>query len=278
MLKRFFTVFFTALLICNALFAYAETQSTPAPVYTGDYEVLSYGSRGNDVIRLQKKLIELGYLEGEADGIYGRDTQDAVSAFQYMHALKRDGIAGIRTLRVLYESETLSTMPPSGRLPTVTAVPTAEPVPAKVTVSYVNQFGQTVYETELSVSATLSVTADLSKLPAGSILKGDSSVTVLYSMGRAYPARVCFRFRSKDVPETIGVPVYYVEINGRERTILYEETVSVHPGECVFVYADAEKVPGYTLISAPSVPVLVTEYGDTVPERADFVFTPDGPD
>ena len=277
MLKRFFTVLITAVLICSALFAYAETQSTPAPVYTGDYEVLSYGSRGNDVIRLQKKLIELGYLKGEADGIYGRDTEKAVGDFQYMHALKRDGIAGIRTLRLLYESETLSTMPPSGYLPTVTAVPTPEPVPALVTVSYINQFGQTVYETELSVSATGTVTADLSKLPAGSILKGDSSVTVLYSMGRAYPARVSFRFRSKEVPETIGVPVYYVVINGRERTILYEETVSVHPGECVFVYADAEKVPGYTLISAPSVPVLVTEYGDTVPERADFVFTPDSP-
>lgn len=272
MVKRLFALFITALLACNALFAYAEEQNTPAPVYTGDYEVLSYGSRGSDVIRLQKKLIALGYLKGEADGIYGRDTEKAVGDFQYMHALKRDGAAGVKTLRLLYESEALSTMPPSGRLPSVTPAPTAEPLPAKVRVSYIDQFQKTVYETELSVTRSVTVTAELSKLPAGAKLKGESSVTVLYSMGRAYPAEIVFRFRSREVPETLSVPVRYTEGGGRDAAILYEETVSVRPGECVFVYADAAKVPGYTLISAPYVPVLVTEYGDIAPERVDFVF------
>ena len=43
---------------------------------------LKVGSRGMDVVMLQKVLIELGYLEDKADGIYGVLTRYAVLAFQ----------------------------------------------------------------------------------------------------------------------------------------------------------------------------------------------------
>lgn len=43
---------------------------------------LKKGSRGDAVAAVQAKLIALGYLSGEADGIYGADTAAGVQAFQ----------------------------------------------------------------------------------------------------------------------------------------------------------------------------------------------------
>ena len=45
-------------------------------------ETMKRGSRGDDVRELQEKLISLGYLDGNADGIYGPKTESAVLAFQ----------------------------------------------------------------------------------------------------------------------------------------------------------------------------------------------------
>lgn len=43
---------------------------------------LSVGSKGDDVIALQRKLIQYGFLSGKADGAYGNQTAKAVKAFQ----------------------------------------------------------------------------------------------------------------------------------------------------------------------------------------------------
>jgi len=47
-----------------------------------EYGSLSRGSRGEDVRKLQQMLIELGYLKGKADGIFGSQTQYAVKLLQ----------------------------------------------------------------------------------------------------------------------------------------------------------------------------------------------------
>src|SRR5690348_7036750 len=41
---------------------------------------LRSGSRGSDVLALQRRLAELGYWLGEADGVYGASTVRAVTA------------------------------------------------------------------------------------------------------------------------------------------------------------------------------------------------------
>ncbi|QDZ41326.1 peptidoglycan-binding protein [Euhalothece natronophila Z-M001] len=46
---------------------------------------------------LQKQLQELGYYDGEVDGDYGPQTQEAVSKFQREHDLDVDGIVGCDT-------------------------------------------------------------------------------------------------------------------------------------------------------------------------------------
>ncbi len=65
---------------------------------------LRYGSAGNDVVALQNRLIELGYLTGSADGKFGMATKTALIAFQKANNLVRDGKAGAKTQAALTAS------------------------------------------------------------------------------------------------------------------------------------------------------------------------------
>ncbi len=58
---------------------------------------LKQGSRGQAVTELQQNLNALGYSAGEADGIYGGNTANAVKAFQRDNGLTADGIVGPAT-------------------------------------------------------------------------------------------------------------------------------------------------------------------------------------
>lgn len=52
--------------------------------------VLGRGGKNDEVKALQEKLIELGYFkEGQADSVFGRDTEKAVEAFQKRIAWKQ---------------------------------------------------------------------------------------------------------------------------------------------------------------------------------------------
>jgi len=62
---------------------------------------LRQGHRGDDVKALQKRLTELGYASGPADGTFGVLTTRAVIALQAEHKLTPDGIVGARTREVL---------------------------------------------------------------------------------------------------------------------------------------------------------------------------------
>lgn len=54
--------------------------------------VLKYQTAGADVVLIQLKLKELGYLNARADGIYGNVTAEAVKAFQNDHGLEVTGV------------------------------------------------------------------------------------------------------------------------------------------------------------------------------------------
>ncbi|MBQ2698502.1 MAG: spore cortex-lytic enzyme [Firmicutes bacterium] len=81
------------LLICS--FAVME-QGQVAQAVT-----LGYGSRGDNVERLQQDLRQLGYYSGAVDGIYGEATKAAVRRLQADWGLTADGIAGPRTLSAM---------------------------------------------------------------------------------------------------------------------------------------------------------------------------------
>lgn len=63
--------------------------------------LLRAGSRGPDVVRLQKRLQELNFDPGPVDGIFGSNTEDAVCEFQEKAGLDVDGIVGPETLKAL---------------------------------------------------------------------------------------------------------------------------------------------------------------------------------
>lgn len=56
---------------------------------------------GDDVAALQRQLLEIGYLKGRADGIFGPATEDALRQFQRESGIRADGICGPATLRQL---------------------------------------------------------------------------------------------------------------------------------------------------------------------------------
>lgn len=65
------------------------------------YGISRYGSSGEEVKQIQKKLKEWGYYDGGVDGIYGTKTFNAVKKFQRKNGLAVDGIAGEKTLSAL---------------------------------------------------------------------------------------------------------------------------------------------------------------------------------
>ena len=109
----------------------AASVQTPQPVTTPltaqNVITLRKGTRGLEVVKLQNRLMELGYYTCTADGIYDNDDIAAVKEFQRKNGLTIDGVAGLMTQRLLYSSAALpaTTVP----LPTPTPAPTPAPTP-----------------------------------------------------------------------------------------------------------------------------------------------------
>lgn len=70
-------------------------------IYPVCYGLSKYGSTGEEVKQIQKKLKEWGYYSGEVDGIFGSKTYEAVKSFQKKNGLTVDGIVGTKTLEAL---------------------------------------------------------------------------------------------------------------------------------------------------------------------------------
>ena len=82
----------------------ANTTATEGTANKVSNTTLRQGSRGDDVKTLQQRLIELGYLSGKADGVFGVATEKAVIAFQKRSSLTADGKAGKVTQNLLYST------------------------------------------------------------------------------------------------------------------------------------------------------------------------------
>lgn len=84
-----------------------EVTPTPIPAEAPglDYEPILRGMKGEEVAALQERLIELGYLDGKADGDYGGKTAGAVRAFQARAGLEATGDADDQTQKRLYAAD-----------------------------------------------------------------------------------------------------------------------------------------------------------------------------
>lgn len=77
------------------------TEVEPQPLARADTLILRRGDRNPDVRRLQQRLSNEGFYFGSIDGIFGAETERAVSQFQTAKGLFPDGIAGSETLTAL---------------------------------------------------------------------------------------------------------------------------------------------------------------------------------
>ena len=68
------------------------------------FNSLEKGSRGEEVKEIQIRLIEMGYLEGDADGLFGPVTEAAVIAFQGDNNLEPTGIVNEDTYNAIMEN------------------------------------------------------------------------------------------------------------------------------------------------------------------------------
>ncbi len=81
---------------------YDALMLSDAPIY-----MVSNGSTGDDVLSLQSRLRELGYIDS-ATGYYGTDTAAAVVKFQQRNNLAVDGMIGPETKEMLYSGDAVA--------------------------------------------------------------------------------------------------------------------------------------------------------------------------
>ncbi len=116
-----------------------QLYAASAPVYTGSassggtvtgYTTLAGGSKGTEVFNLQKRLIELGYLTGTADGSYGNKTSSAVMRFQAALGYPQDGVASAQLQTLLFSDSAPVYVPTYTQAPAApTQAPTQAPAP-----------------------------------------------------------------------------------------------------------------------------------------------------
>ncbi|MBQ3552336.1 MAG: peptidoglycan-binding protein [Clostridia bacterium] len=97
-MRRFIAVFITAsMLLCFAL-----------PVFAQPPQAIGYGATGDDVVRIQLRLRELGYFMYKPTGNYQSMTVNAAIAFQSSqvdengYSIAADGVIGPQSLGILF--------------------------------------------------------------------------------------------------------------------------------------------------------------------------------
>lgn len=85
----------------TALPATTTTTTTTPPDPTDPGVSLRRGDTGTRVVELQRGLRDLGYWSGTASDTFGPLLEQAVTAFQKVHGLARDGVAGPNTRAAL---------------------------------------------------------------------------------------------------------------------------------------------------------------------------------
>ena len=72
--------------------------------------VLKQGATGGEVKEVQRRLKQWGYYNGAVDGIYGKQTIEAVKSFQRKNGLTADGIVGKSTYAALGMNDSVNAL------------------------------------------------------------------------------------------------------------------------------------------------------------------------
>lgn len=103
-MKKFFAYILLLLLLPAVALADTPEGATDDVAIVVSSKPLVFGDSGEEVVKLQQKLSELYYYEGEITGSYGDLTRAAVKAFQSDFRLLQTGEADPETLELLFST------------------------------------------------------------------------------------------------------------------------------------------------------------------------------
>lgn len=145
--------------------------------------VLRRGDRGESVCELQEQLALAGYLDGEADGMFGKQTHSAVIRLQKDAGLSVDGIVGSNTWSAL-----------------------AQKVQAESCRTYVVVKGDTLYGIAKKFGVTVEAIAAASGVARPELIKPGQELTIPLSSAvasRAMSGRADVELLHWDIAKTI---------------------------------------------------------------------------
>lgn len=122
--------------------------SDSAPKFGGEtsgteYQNLNPGDSGEAVMALQRRLVQLGYANGNPNGQYGNATISAVQLYQQANGMDVDGLASAWLQATLFSDTALTYEQAQGIQPVASAEPTPEPTPEGDTLYFNLALGAT---------------------------------------------------------------------------------------------------------------------------------------
>lgn len=124
MMKRYLALLMAAILLLGCIpLTLAEEAAEPAKVF----ETLKKGSRGDEVLRMKRRLRELGYFRtDELSNQFNDSTVKALKLFQSRNGLENNGVFDEATYQALYADQAVPATTPT---PTPAPTPTPKPAP-----------------------------------------------------------------------------------------------------------------------------------------------------
>ena len=92
--------------------------------------LIKKGASGAEVNKIQSRLRKLGYFPEKPSGFFGNLTEEAVKKFQKAKGLNADGIVGVKTHSLLFETVPAVNYNPDSRASKLPATPVRLKVPA----------------------------------------------------------------------------------------------------------------------------------------------------
>ncbi len=79
--------------------------SSSSSTSSGTLTALKKGDQNADVLKMQNRLQELGYMFVKPSGLYAEATEQSVKDFQYLNGIEVTGVADVNTLTKLYSGD-----------------------------------------------------------------------------------------------------------------------------------------------------------------------------
>lgn len=205
---------------------------------------LSQGDHGADVAQVQRFLIDLGYLDGSADGDFGPVTKQAVRAWQAKLGVEKDGI--VRASDIVFAAR----------------------LPARVRVADDVQVGKRLSPGDVVLSVLDGEPAFIATIPSGSTY--DPSLPIEVTFGDETVQTVV---ASSQVDQSNNTMLTLTRQDGTSICADQCDQVSLNPAEAVYA-AQQILIPAVTGPGVPAAAVWFTAAGDAYVVLTDGTHVP----